>query len=95
MAFPGGHIDYGEDPVDSCVRELKEECGIDVVGKPELLTVRGKPDRDPRYHMVSIFYTVHVADDAEIQAGDDASTAGFYPIKDLLPHPDKFAFDHH
>ena len=21
-AFPGGHIDYGEDPVEACVREL-------------------------------------------------------------------------
>lgn len=27
-AFPGGHIDYGEDPVSSCIRELEEECGI-------------------------------------------------------------------
>ncbi len=22
FAFPGGHIDYGEDPVESCIREL-------------------------------------------------------------------------
>lgn len=27
-AFPGGHIDYGEDPKDACLRELKEECGV-------------------------------------------------------------------
>ncbi len=40
LAFPGGHIDYGEDPVDSCIRELKEECGIDGA-KPELVAVRG------------------------------------------------------
>ena len=74
-AFPGGHIDYNEDPVEACVRELKEECGIDCIGKPELITVRGKADRDPRYHMISIFYLVEVADDCQIQAGDDAATA--------------------
>lgn len=28
-AFPGGHIDYNEDPADACLRELKEECHID------------------------------------------------------------------
>jgi 8-oxo-dGTP diphosphatase len=57
MGFPGGHIDYGEDPMEACVRELREECGI-VGSQPELFEVRGKPDRDPRYHMVGIFYLV-------------------------------------
>ncbi len=59
FAFPGGHIDYGEDPVEACVRELQEECGI-IGAKPELVAVRGKPERDPRYHMISIFYMVEV-----------------------------------
>ena len=93
-AYPGGHIDYGEDPVEACVRELKEECGIDGAN-PELLCVRGKPDRDPRYHMISIFYFVEVSGDSPVVAGDDASTAQYYKIKDLINHQDKFAFDHY
>ena len=75
LAFPGGHIDYNEDPVDSCVRELEEECGIKAASTPELVAVRGAADRDPRYHMVSIFYLVKVEENAEIKAGDDAATA--------------------
>ena len=59
LAFPGGHIDYGEDPEVACVRELKEECNVDGTLKG-LPTVRGKPDRDPRYHMISIVYIVEV-----------------------------------
>lgn len=27
-AFPGGFVDYNEDPQSACVRELREECGI-------------------------------------------------------------------
>jgi 8-oxo-dGTP diphosphatase len=27
-ALPGGHLEYGEDPKSSCLRELEEECGI-------------------------------------------------------------------
>ena len=30
MAFPGGHIDYNEDPKVAAVRELKEETGIEL-----------------------------------------------------------------
>ena len=60
-AFPGGHLDYNEDPKDCVLRELKEECAIDG-GNPVLFTVRGAPDRDPRKHVVSIFYVVHVDD---------------------------------
>ena len=44
LAFPGGHIDYNEAPEDACVRELREECGIEGT-QPELFTVRGEATR--------------------------------------------------
>ena len=28
LAFPGGHIDYDEDPEVACLRELEEECKV-------------------------------------------------------------------
>ncbi len=28
LAFPGGFVDYGEDPEVACIRELMEECNI-------------------------------------------------------------------
>ena len=62
-AFPGGFVDYGEDPLNAVVRELKEECGVDGF-EPELITVAGNPDRDPRGHTVSIVYAVNIPSDA-------------------------------
>jgi 8-oxo-dGTP diphosphatase len=28
-AFPGGFVDYNEDPQVGCIRELKEECDLE------------------------------------------------------------------
>ena len=78
-AFPGGFVDYGEDPEDACIRELQEECNI--TGKqPELVCVAGKPDRDPRQHVVSVCYHVDVDPAHEVKAGDDAATAHWYDL---------------
>jgi len=94
FAFPGGHIDYGEDPKDACLRELREECGIEG-SEPELIDVRGNPLRDPRYHMISMFYLVKAPDNYEVTAGDDAETANWYNLNELASKKEMLAFDHH
>lgn len=94
IAFPGGFVDYNEDPKEGCLRELKEECGIEG-SNPKLVTVAGSPLRDPRKHIISIVYRVDVPETAEVRAGDDAATARFYPLRELLHMPDEaIAFDH-
>ena len=95
LAFPGGFVEYGEEPEIGCIRELKEETELD--GKNiELLTVRGNPKRDPRRHVVSIFYIVNVEPDAQPKGGDDAKDAKFYELKDILENKKKeIAFDHY
>ena len=95
LAFPGGFVDYGEDPEHGCIRELKEETELD--GKDiELLTVRGNPKRDPRRHVVSIFYLVNVDPDSQPKGADDAKDAKFYDLKDIIENKkDELAFDHY
>ena len=94
LAFPGGFVEYGEEPGKGCLRELKEETNLD--GKSiELLTIRGEPNRDPRKHVVSIIYLVTVDENAEPVGGDDAKEAKFYNLKDILSMKEKIAFDHY
>lgn len=93
LAFPGGFVDYNEDPEVACLRELQEECGI--TGKSvELVTVAGNPKRDPRAHIISVAYLVHLENvNQEPKAGDDAATAHWYDLKEVWTTKE-MAFDH-
>ena len=82
-AFPGGFVDVGESPEDAVARELLEECNI--VGKASgIIAVRGDPERDPRGHVVSIFYRVEVdGNSGEPFAGDDAAEAEWVKLSQV------------
>ena len=91
LAFPGGFVDYGEDPEIAVLRELREETGVE--GRnPHLYAVKGSPDRDPRKHIVSIFYMIGVEGGSEPEAGDDAAEAEW--VKVSIIESEDIAGDH-
>jgi ADP-ribose pyrophosphatase YjhB (NUDIX family) len=87
-AIPGGFIDYGEAAEHAALREAKEETGLDVE-KLELFGVYSAPDRDPRFHTLSVVFTGWAKGVPE--AADDAADIGIFD-ENNLPLP--LAFDH-
>lgn len=87
-ALPGGFMESAETAEACCLRELREETGLEgrVV---RLLGVYSRPGRDPRGATVSLLFLVD-APSGEPRASDDAAEARFFPL-DALP---ALAFDH-
>ena len=73
------------------LRELGEETGVDGFD-PVALAIHGDPDRDPRKHIVALFYLVDVDPEAEPRGGDDAAEAAWVPIDGLTA--EQMAGDH-
>lgn len=87
-ALPGGFINMEEDLEESCLRELREETGLEPTHMQQLKTF-GAPGRDPRGRVISTAFLALVQT-SKVQGGDDAKKALWWPVADLPP----LAFDH-
>ncbi len=88
-ALPGGFVEMGEDLDAAAARELLEETGVSGVALRQLRAF-GAPDRDPRGRTISIAYIGFPPAPAPVRAGDDAASAGWFPVENLPA----LAFDH-
>ncbi len=87
-ALPGGFVDSGETAQDACVREAKEETGLEV-RVLELVGVFSEPLRDPERGTIAVAYLCEAVG-GEISGGDDAREAEWFSLRDLP----ELAFDH-
>lgn len=79
--FPTGFIECGEDPPQACLRELKEETGLE--GRI-LKIVEAYAEKTEVYgDILVIMYLVEVTG-GELRPGDDAADARFFEV-DQLP----------
>lgn len=81
-AIPGGRIEDDETAEQCALREMKEETGLDI----ELIRMTGlysDPARDPR-KIIAAGYLVRRLG-GQVQAGDDAGEAQWFPLTGLPP----------
>ncbi len=89
LAIPGGFVEVGEKVEDALVREMKEETNLDVEIL-RLLGVYSDPNRDPRFHTVSITFVCKAY--GEPKAQSDAKEVKVFKLEEI-PF-DKLVFDH-
>ena len=87
--LPSGFMEFGEDPEQTAIRELREELGVDVelTGLVDVLMERG----DPRGLCLLVVYTGRIVH-GEPTAEDDASAVEAFPLDSL---PEQIAFKAH
>ena len=91
--LPGGTLEWGETLRTMLPRELMEEAGVDLLEAGDLLGVYSNPDRDPRFHAVTMVVAAKVSRKMRanrppphaIQASVPASAFGLRSVRPLAP----------
>lgn len=87
--IPAGFMEYDESAVKCCIREVKEETGLDI--KIQRLFWNYKGGDDPRSMVVLILYLAEVID-GDLRPGDDAMETKYFDLDHL---PANIAFSAH
>lgn len=89
-SFPGGHLEWGEEPAAAAQRELREECGSDLVCTP-LMSYDRCPYvntifRNEQQYITLYFVTFWVSGEAQVTEPEKCERWQWYS-PDALPSP--------
>ncbi len=89
-SIPGGAVKLGESLIKAAKRELKEECNLEV-GKGKIVFVIDKiyyTGKNKIIYHYSIIDFLFSDSNGKLQAGSDAESARFFPLKKISDYSD-------
>ncbi|MFN8510678.1 MAG: bifunctional nicotinamide-nucleotide adenylyltransferase/Nudix hydroxylase [Deinococcaceae bacterium] len=102
LAMPGGFLDTKQTLLASCIRELKEETSIALTQAQLEECLRKQytfdyPERSLRGRTITQVFHFDLGNGQlpKVEGQDDAESAFWMPISEVLGHPEWFFEDHH
>lgn len=83
---PSGHIDYGETPEQTAMRETQEETGVSINDLKFRCVTNDIFEKDQKHYITLWFQAAYVAGEAKLKAPDEESEVGWFAL-DALPQP--------
>lgn len=83
---PSGHIDYGETPEQTAMRETQEETGVSINDLKFRCVTNDIFEKDQKHYITLWFQANYVAGEAKLKAPDEESEVGWFAL-DALPQP--------
>jgi len=80
----GGHVEFGESPVETVMREAKEELGINI-GNVRFVSCTNMI-KDGKHYLDVSFVAELISGEPKIQEPDRIEAIGWYPLSNL-PQP--------
>ena len=83
---PSGHIDYGETPEQTAMRETKEETGV-TISEPKFRVVTNDVFEKEQKHYITVWFEAqYVSGEPKVSAPEEESEVGWFTW-DNLPQP--------
>lgn len=80
---PGGHLDFGESPVECAIRETKEETGIDITNVRFLGITNDLFETEGLHYITLWMAGDYLSGELGINAPGEMSEVGWFSIKEL------------
>lgn len=83
----GGKIELGEMSKDACLREAKEEAGLEInPNNLKFIEVLEKPELYPDWHGVQFIYSTNIDETCNLCVNNESDECKWFPVNNL---PDK------